>query len=220
MAAALLAGDPPAAEEAAGNPYLAKPDLTASQLVAYVHRMLDRPQAIQTRAGFADAVVEACDRVLAASPPATASEQLVAIESKFAVLHREACDGKEAADKRLMEFAEQLKSDTRPVVAREVEFFKLERRVIEAKELPVEEIPALLKDVQAYATKEKLTGKHLRLASSTTAAINRLESGDEREAHFATFGQLFAKSSDKELVRYGKKLAKKPAEQVLSGERN
>jgi hypothetical protein len=66
----------------------------------------------------------------------------------------------------------------------------------------------LLKDVQAYIEKEKLGAKHLRLASSTVAAINRLESGDEREKHFAAFGNVFAKSSDKELARYGKKLAK------------
>ena len=63
---------------------------------------------------------------------------------------------------------------------------------------------------QAFVAKEKLSGKHLRLASSTVAAINRLENGDEREAHFATFGKLFAGSGDKDLVRYGKKLAKKP----------
>ena len=84
---------------------------------------------------------------------------------------------------------------------------------------PPEEIPTLLKDIQTYVAKEKLTGKHLRLASSTTAAINRLESGDEREAHFATFGQLFAKSSDKELVRYGKKLAKKPKAEEAAANR-
>ena len=59
--------------------------------------------------------------------------------------------------------------------------------------------------------KEKLTAKHLRLASSTVAAINRLENGDEREKHFAAIGSLFAKSSDPELARYGKKLAKGPA---------
>ena len=219
MARALFAADPPVAEEESANPYRAKPDLTASQLVVYVKRMLDRPQAIQTRAGFGDAIVEACDRVLAASPPATESEQLVAIESKFAVLHREACDGKEAADKQLMEFVERMNDDSRKQVAGEVAFFKLERRVIDAKELPVEEIPTLLKDIQTYVAKEKLTGKHLRLASSTTAAINRLESGDEREAHFATFGQLFAKSSDKELVRYGKKLAKKPKAEEAAANR-
>ena len=43
------------------------------------------------------------------------------------------------------------------------------------------------------------------------ALINRLEDGDAREKHFAEFGKTFAASSDKELARYGKKLAKKPA---------
>ena len=49
------------------------------------------------------------------------------------------------------------------------------------------------------------------MASSTVALINRLEDGDEREEHFVNFGGTFAKASDKELARYGKKLAKKPA---------
>jgi thiol-disulfide isomerase/thioredoxin len=40
-----------------------------------------------------------------------------------------------------------------------------------------------------------------------------LENGDEREKQFAEFGGVFGKSSDKELARYGKKLAKKPAGQ-------
>jgi thiol-disulfide isomerase/thioredoxin len=49
------------------------------------------------------------------------------------------------------------------------------------------------------------------MASSTVALINRLEDGEAREKHFATFGNAFAKASDKELARYGKKLVKKPA---------
>ena len=174
--------------------------------------MLDRPQAIQKRPGFADAIVDACDRILAAEPAAKESEQLLAIESKFAVLHREACDGNEAADKQLLAFAEQMKDDSRQQVAHEAAFYLLERRVIEAKELPLDQLPALLKDVQEFVGKEKLTAKHLRLASSTVAAINRMESGDERETQFAKFGNLFAKSTDKDVARYGKRLAKKREE--------
>jgi len=143
---------------------------------------------------------------------ATKNEQLVAIQTKLTMLHHEASDGKEAADKQLMEFVEQLKNDDRPEVAHEVTFFRLERRVLDAKELALDEVPALLKDVQSYLAIEKLSAKHLRLASSTVAAINRLESGDEREAQFAKFGQILSKSGDKELARYGKKLAKKSSE--------
>jgi thiol-disulfide isomerase/thioredoxin len=221
MTQALFAAAPvePVAEDQAINPYRAKPDLTPNQLVAYIERMLDRPQAIQTRAGFSDAIAEACDRILAADPPATESQQLVAIRSKFAVLHRDACDGKEAADKQLMAFVEEMKDDRRPEVNREVEFFQLERRAIEAKELPLDEIAGVLKEVQDYMAQEKLTAKHLRLASSTVAVINRIESGDEREAHFATLGNLLAKSSDKEVVRYGKKIAKKPVAEEAAADR-
>jgi thiol-disulfide isomerase/thioredoxin len=214
-ATALVAFDPPenAAAEDASNPYLAKPGLNPSELIAFIQKMLDRPQSIQTRPGFAEAIVEACDRVMKAEA-ATKSEQLLAIQTKLAMLHREACDGKEAADKQLMAFVEELKGDDRPEVAREVTFFRLERRVLEAKELPLDEVPALLKDVQSYMANEKLSGKHLRLASSTVAAINRLESGDEREAQFVKFGQIFSKSGDKEMARYGKKLAKKSSGDV------
>ena len=204
----LWAAEPPT-EEKEPNPYLAKPGLMPTELAAYIERMLDRPKAIQTRAGFANAIVDACDRILAESS-ASDAEKLTATTTKLAMLHREACDGKEAFDKRLMDFVLELKDDSRPAVAREVTFFKLERRVLEAKELPLETIPDLLKEVQEYAAKEKLGAKHLRLASGTVAAINRLENGDEREAQFAVFGKLFAGSGDQELARYGKKLARKP----------
>jgi hypothetical protein len=63
--------------------------------------------------------------------------------------------------------------------------------------------------------KEKPTARHLRLASSTIALVNRLEDGDQREKYFAELGPIFAKSEDKELARYGKRLAKKPAAETL-----
>ncbi len=205
----VVSADPPADDTS--NPYLAKPGLKTTELIAFIHKMLDRPQSIQSRPGFAAGLVDACDRVLK-DDAATKSDQLFAIQTKLSILHREACDGKDAADKQLMAFVEELKNDDRPDVAREVAFFRLERRVLEAKELPLDEIPALLNDVQSYLADEKLTGKHLRLASSTVAAINRLESGDEREAQFAKFAPIFSRSTDKDLARYGKKLGKKSSE--------
>jgi thiol-disulfide isomerase/thioredoxin len=209
-APALIAADPPenVVAEDASNPYLAKPGLKPSELIAFIQKMLDRPQSIQARPGFAEAIVDACHRVVEAES-ATKSEQLLAVQTKLSMLHREACDGKEAADKQLMAIVDELKDDDRPEVAREVAFFRLERRVLLAKELPLDEVPALLKDVETYMANEKLSARHLRLASSTVAAINRLESGEEREAQFVKFGHIFSKSDDKEMARYGKKLAKK-----------
>lgn len=207
----LFAAEPPenVPAEDTSNPYLAKPGLTSTQLVAFIQKMLDRPQAIQSRPGFAEAIVDACDRIGAAEPAASSSDQLLAVQTKLAILHREACDGKDSADKQLMQFVEQLKDDQRPEVAREVAFFRLERRVLDGKEAPLEEVPTLLKEVREDLAKEKLTAKHLRLASSTVAVINRLESGDERETQFAAFGKIFSASSDKGLAQYGKKLGKK-----------
>ena len=83
--------------------------------------------------------------------------------------------------------------------------------MLDALDGPMEQVPDVLKELQDYFAKEKLAAKHLRMASSTVALINRLTDGDAREKHFAEFGKTFATSSDKELARYGKKLAKKPA---------
>lgn len=221
LAAALLTAEPaaPATDEPQANPYLAKPGQNATQLVAYIEKMLDRPQAIQQRPGFADALVDACDRVLKAEPPASDREQLVAIEAKLTILHREACDGKAKYDEQLVAFLDQLQENLRPEIAQEVSFLRLEQRALRVQELPLSEVPALVKEVQDFASHAKLTGRHLRLASATVAAINRLESGDEREEQFAALGGLLAKSSDKEVARYGKKLAKKPADEAAAASR-
>lgn len=197
---------PPAAE---ANPYLAKPDLSAAELTAWMLRMLDKPKTIQGRPGFSAAIVDACDRVLAAAD-AKDSEKLLAIENKLAVLHRAACRDDATADSQLKEFVAALKDDTRPRVVREVAFFNQERKVLDAAEMSSEDCVKVLSDLQAFYAKEKLAAKHLRMASGTVELINKLTDGDAREKHFAEFGNLFAKSSDKELARYGKKLAKKP----------
>ena len=214
LARALLAADEPAAapaEDLAVNPYAAKPGLTSEQLAAYVLKMLDKPKTIQARPGFTEAVCEACDRLMAASPPATEVQLFVAVESKFEVLHKKACSGDADADKLLAAFTEKMKADERPRIARQVAFYQEERKVLDAIDGPMEKVPDVLKELQDYFAKEKLGAKHLRMASSTVALINRLTDGDAREKHFADFGKTFATSSDKELARYGKKLAKKPA---------
>ena len=207
----VLAAEEPAAT-VESNPYLAKPDLNANQLTDWVERMLDKPKSIQARAGFSAAIVEACDRILA-DKSAKETVHLVAIENKLAILHRAACNGDEKADQQLAAFVAALKDDARPRVARETAFFNEERKVLNASDSKGEEIAALLKELQEYYAKEKLAGKHLRMASATVDLINKLEDGDAREKHFSAFGEVFAKSSDKELARYGKKLAKKPETQ-------
>jgi thiol-disulfide isomerase/thioredoxin len=220
LAAALAADDPSAspaapaaapAEDPAINPYAAKPGLTTEQLANYILKMLDKPKTIQARPGFCEAVCEACDRLMSASPPATEVQFFVAVEAKFETLHKKACTGDAESDKQLAAFTEKMKADERPRIARQVAFFQEERKVLDAIDGPMEKVPDVLKELQEYFAKEKLGARHLRMASSTVALINRLTDGDAREKHFADFGKTFATSSDKELARYGKKLAKKPA---------
>ncbi len=198
------------AEPSEVNPYSARPGLASDKLAAFIEKMLDKPKSIQGRPGFAEAVVEACDRILTANPAASEKEFLVAAEAKFETLHKKACAGDETCDKALIAFTEQMKADARPRISRQVTFFQQERKVLDGAELPAEKVPDLLKELKDYYAAEKLTSKHLRMASSTVALINKLDSGDEREKLFGEFGGLFAKAGDKELARYGKKLAQKP----------
>lgn len=198
--------------EATANPYLAKAGLSAAELVKFVEKMLEKPGPIQSRPGFVEAIVEACDRIISAESAAVPAQSLFACQTKLSVLHREAVAGKEAADKQLRYVVEALQDDARPSIRSEVKFLRTERRMLEGAEAPLEQLPELLNQAREYLAKEKLTGKHLRLASATVALINRIENEEEREPLFAEFGGLFAASADKELARYGKKIAKQPGE--------
>ncbi len=188
------------------NPYLARPGLADSELISYLFDMQEKSKSIRQRPGFAEAIVEAADRLLAGRAPE--KFQLIAAEAKFSVLHEKACLGSDDADGRLQGFVDSMGSDSRPEIAARVEFFRLERRALQADQIPLEQIPALLADLLAYLQPQrKLEGRHLRLASATVHAVNRLQDDAEREKYFAQFGQLFAKSDDRQLAQYGKQLA-------------
>jgi thiol-disulfide isomerase/thioredoxin len=207
----------PASESAAGeekgleidpkiNPYAAPAGLSPLELVNFILDMQEKPQTIQRRPGFADAIAEAADRVLATD--SSDKYQTIAALAKFKILHEAASFEDEQADAKLTEFVEQMKDDPRAKIAAEVKFLQLERKVLDVDDLPLDQVPALLEEVHAYLAPQKLTDRHLRLASQTVHAINRLKDDDLREQQFVRFGQLFAGSSSKELARYGKKLAK------------
>lgn len=200
----------PANDEPEVNPYLARPNLKTAELVDFVFNMQEKPKAIQGRKGFTEAIVDAADRVLAA-PDASDKFRGIAASAKIEALHKKASMGDKDADQQLAKFVDTLKEKPIAAVSDLVKFLLLEREVMQANDLPLDKIPALLDQIKQYCGAEKLEGRHLRLASSTVEAINRLEDGDAREKQFAEFGKMFAKSADKELARYGKKLAKAPA---------
>src|SRR5690606_32430833 len=121
------------------------------------------------------------------------------------ILHRDASLGDEDADKALAAFVDQLKDNSNERIARQVRFFQMERKVIDSDTLKEDQIPALLGEAKDYLNDEKLTGQHLRMASSLVTVINRLTDADAREKYFAEFGELFSKSDDRQLAGYGKK---------------
>jgi thiol-disulfide isomerase/thioredoxin len=190
------------------NPYAPRPGLSAAELVDFIFDMQDKPKSIQDRPGFAEGIVEAADRILAAET--TDKHRATAALAKFEVLHKKACLEDKQADEALAEFVAQMKDCQVPRIAAEVAFFELERKVIDSDPLPLDKIPGLLAEVSKYLADKKLSSRHLRLASSTVHVINRLEDPEEREKYFQEFGKRFAKSDSKDLARYGKKLAKKP----------
>ena len=114
------------------NPYLAPQGLSDLEIAEFIFDMQDKPKSIQRRAGFTEAVVEACDRLFKSDKKE--KYQLIAAEAKFEILHKDACLGDEKADKLLMEFVEQVKDDAREKIAQRVKFLLLERRAIEGRQ--------------------------------------------------------------------------------------
>ena len=194
------------------NPYQASPGLTSAELVEFIFNMQEKPKSIQNRAGFGDAIVEAAERVLAAQ--AEEKYQVVAVLAKFEALHRQASRGNATADAALQKFTSEMQADPREKIARQAAFYGLERRVLEAESLSPEQLRELLVEVKTFTTEAKLTASHLRLASATVGAINRLEDAHERELFYQELGTLFAKSKDKELAAYGRRIASAKATQV------
>jgi thiol-disulfide isomerase/thioredoxin len=188
------------------NPYLPREDLSDLELLDFLFSMADKPKSIKHRPGYTDAVVVAADRMM--KRDTKEKYQVIAAMEKFRVLHWDASFGNEKADKQLMEFVVSMKDDGREKIKNEVEFFQLERRVIDVDEAKLEDVPVLLTELKTFYANAKLTDKHLRIASSTVHAINRLEDSEKREEHFKEFGGIFSESRDRELSRYGKKLAK------------
>ncbi|MEQ8788573.1 MAG: TlpA disulfide reductase family protein [Pirellulaceae bacterium] len=193
------------------NPYLAPPGSSEGELVEYLLDMADKPRVIQERPGFSDAVIEAAERMLAMD--AKPNYKRLAILSKLRTLHRLAAFGDAKADERLADYVDELKEHEDAKVAAEVRFLRLERAAINCDDLPQEKVAELLAELKTFFEEEKrLEEQHLRIASNTVRAINRIDDDDAREKHFAEFGKLFAASPNKQLASYGKKLTKSPGE--------
>jgi thiol-disulfide isomerase/thioredoxin len=195
--------DPPGAP--LGNLYLAPEGLSAAELFEFIEKMQEKPLSIRTRAGFQMGIVDACDRILITKPDATREAEVLLI--RFHALHFAVKGGDARAEKQLMAMAEEYHKDPREALAREARFHLLAVRVAAADDLDVDSLPELLIELRSFFSQEKLDARHLPMASGTVRIINRLAEDELAAKMYKQFGDLWAKSSDKELSSYGRKIA-------------
>jgi thiol-disulfide isomerase/thioredoxin len=187
---------------------LPREGLSAEELREYIDRMQRSPKTVQLQPGFADAIGVAVDRLLAAKP----SDELRAfgLSSKMQTLHLKAMHDDEAAQKKLMELVKQSKDIKDRELVAAVEFYSLEDRALDAGlNAKTEDLPATLDELKKFfAAQPELDRRHLRLASATVKIINRVADDELAQKSYKEFGDLWAKSQELELKRYGQRIAK------------
>ena len=192
-------------EVAKRNPYMPSDGMSVADLVTFILEMQDKTRSIQRREGFAEGVIAASDQILASN--AKDRYQVIAALAKLNYLHRDALSGDETATKRLKETIDELKGDTRPRIADEVRFLTAERNVFEGADKAANEIqPYIDSALSFFAQADDLGQKHLPMASTTVGLINRINEPRRREEYFQQLSEQLVKSSDKQVVRYGKRV--------------
>ncbi|MBI3466416.1 MAG: TlpA family protein disulfide reductase [Planctomycetes bacterium] len=193
---------PPAAP--AGNPYLAPAGSSPEQLAAHIEKLRSKPKSIQSRPGFAEALIDAADRILDAK--AGDELQVPALVARFEGLAQQSAQGNQAAAEKLAEMAADLRNDPRAPVAREARFHHLEAKLDNAGNNP-EEVQELLAELKAFFTLEPPGERHLRLAAETVRLINSLKDDAAALSAYQEFGELFAKSDNRRVARFGSEIA-------------
>jgi hypothetical protein len=177
------------------NPYLAPAGLSRDELVEFLLKMEEKPKSIRQREGFDDALLDAAERILKTGEQD--NPQQVAYDVKLRTLHRRAIQEIDGAEEQLWQCVQSLQNNPPARIANEVAMLTLEHQLLSVDELPLEQVPALLDQAHVFYSSQQLGERHLRMASATVHAINRLNV-DNREGHFQRFGQVFSKSSDKD----------------------
>jgi thiol-disulfide isomerase/thioredoxin len=201
-------------KQADENLYLARPGLAPQELLDFIERMESKPKSIRSRPGFSEALIDAANRILAAETDQETEAAALAVKLK--ALHAEGLTGNQKADEALFALAARLADDPRQELSRQARVHVWEQHVLEADDLNVEELPALLEKLRAFMSEGPLDQRYLRLASFTVRIINRLASDEAAEKAYRDFGGLWAKSDDRELARYGRSIERsvKPASLV------
>ncbi len=189
-----------------GNPYSAPADLDKLELVDYLFDMQDKVKTIRRRPGFAEAVLDASQRLLAME--ASDKFHTIAADTACSILHEQAGLGNEELDKLLVAFVASLKDDPREQIQALVVFHQTEQRILNVDDLEWAEVAPLLDDTHAYLSKQELKEKHLRMAVAVVHAINQSDVFEIRVEQYKRFGELFTGSDFKRLAKYGQSIVK------------
>jgi thiol-disulfide isomerase/thioredoxin len=212
---ALVAADDAKEEKPADNPYAPKKGLSAADLRKYIERMQDAPASIHERPGYAEGIIEAAERILATKPEG--ETRRFAILAEFQALHDFGAAGNDESDKKLFDLAEKFREDKDKAVAQDAKFYLLEKRVLAADDVEPAKLPPLLDEIRETLKDATLDGRHVRIASATVRIINRVPDDDLAAKSYKEFGELFSKSEDEELSKFGKKIAKGSRPPTLIG---
>jgi thiol-disulfide isomerase/thioredoxin len=190
------------------NPYLPREGLSAEELREFIDRMQRSPKTVQLQPGFTEAIGVAVDRLLAAKP--TDELRAFGLSSKMQTLHLKAMHNDEAAQKKLMALVKESKDVKDKELAAAVEFYSLEDRALDAGlNAKTEDLPTTLEELKKFfAGQPELNQRHLRLASATVKIINRVSDDELAQKSYKEFGELWAKSQELDLKRYGQRIAK------------
>jgi thiol-disulfide isomerase/thioredoxin len=208
LAAVLALADDDEETKPENNPYLPREGLSAEELREFIDRMQRSPKTVQLQAGFSEAIGVAVDRLLAAKP--TDELRAYGLASKMQSLHLKAIHDDEAAQKKLMKLVKESKDIKDKELAAAIEFYLLEDRALDAGlNAKTDDLPAKLDELKKFfAAQPELDQRHLRLASATVKIINRVADDGLAQKSYKEFGDLWAKSQDLELKRYGQRIAK------------
>lgn len=187
------------------NLYLARQGLSPEALLDFIDRMKSKPQSLRSRPGFSLAILDAADRILATD--AEAPLKSAALVEKLRELHYQACRGDNAAEEQIRDLLPTAGKGASSDLQREVRFLDLERRVLAADDVPADKLDDLLTEVRQFLTDHTPQARELRLASATVRMINRFPDDAAAKEYYHEIGGLLAKSDDRELSRYGRKIA-------------
>ncbi len=214
-AVVLFAADEAKEDKPAANPYAPKKGLSPAELRKYIEKMQDAPASLHERPGYAEGIAEAAERILAGKPEG--EPRRFAILAEMLSLHDSGTAGNDDSDKKLYDLAEKYRADKDPAVAKDAKFYLLEKRVLAADDVEPSKLPPLLDEIRAALKDTDLDRRHVRIASATVRIINRVPDDDMAAKSYKEFGELFSKSDDEDLAKYGKRIAKGSRPPTLVG---